>query len=179
MANKRAFEIAFVGLKPGSHEFTYDLDSKFFLEKGCKDASNVNAQVKLTLEKNTGFMLLRFDVDGKADVSCDRCGNPLAVNLWDEFKMVIKLVDNPEEMNDQEEDPDIYYIARTESHLNVSDWIYEFVMLSIPMQRMCGTNEEGESLCNKEVLAKLKEMGKASESNANTLWKGLEKFRKN
>ncbi|MBS1741861.1 MAG: DUF177 domain-containing protein [Bacteroidetes bacterium] len=179
MANRRAYEIAFVGLKPGIHEFSYDVDSKFFKEKGAEDTYNINANVKLTLEKNSGFMLLKFEVGGKAEVTCDRCGNPLKMDLWDEFKMLIKLVENPEEMNEQEEDPDVYYISRTESHINVSDWIYEFVMLSIPMQRMCSKEEMGGPQCNKEVLEKLKAMEQNVEHNANALWKGLEKFRDN
>jgi uncharacterized metal-binding protein YceD (DUF177 family) len=179
MANKRAFEIAFVGLKPGVHEFHYDLDDKFFQEKGAQEASHAEAHVKLSLEKNSGFMLLKFDVDGKADVNCDRCGNPLTVDLWDEFDMVVKLVDNPEEMNEQEDDPDIYYLSRTESHLDVSDWIYEFVMLSIPLQKMCKPDEKGESTCNREVLEKLKQMGSQAESNAQNIWKGLDKFKNN
>lgn len=180
MANRRAFEIAFVGLKPGIHQFNYDLDSKFFIEKGAEDFSNGTANVKLSLEKNTGFMLLKFEIGGKADVTCDRCGNPLKMDLWDEFKMLIKLVDDPDEMNQQEEDPDVFYISRNESHINVSDWIYEFVMLSVPMQRMCSTAEMGGPQCNNEVLEKLKEMeAKQVEHNANTLWKGLEKFKDN
>ena len=65
MANRRAFEIAFVGLKPGFHEFNYELDDKFFIEKGAEDLTNVNANVKLLLEKNAGFMLLKFEVGGK------------------------------------------------------------------------------------------------------------------
>lgn len=180
MANRRAFEIAFVGLKPGLHEFSYDLDDKFFAEKGAQDFKNVKANIKLTLEKNTGFMLLKFEVGGKAEVTCDRCGNPLKLDLWDEFKMLVKLVDNPEEMNAQEEDPDVFYISRTESHLEISDWIYEFVMLSVPMQRMCNPDEMGGPQCNKEVLEKLKEMeARQIEHNANALWKGLDKFKNN
>ena len=35
-------------------------------------------------------------------------------------------------MNDQEDDPDVYYISRGESHIDVADWIYEFINLSIP-----------------------------------------------
>ncbi|MCP9749413.1 DUF177 domain-containing protein [Ferruginibacter sp. HRS2-29] len=179
MANKRAFEIAFVGLKPGVHQFNYDLDDKFFAEKGAEDFTNAQANVKLSLEKNTGFMLLKFEIGGKADVSCDRCGNPLTMDLWDEFKVVVKLVDNPDEMNMNEEDPDVFYIARTESHLEVSDWLYEFAMLSVPTQRMCGENERGGSKCNNEVLEKLKQMEVKEEHNANTLWKGLDKFKEN
>ena len=180
MANRRAFEIAFVGLKPGVHQFSYDLDDKFFVEKGAHDFTNAVANVKLSLEKNTGFMLLKFEIGGKAEVTCDRCGNPLKMDLWDEFKMLVKLVDNPDEMNQQEEDPDVFYLSRTESHLDVSDWIYEFVMLSVPMQRMCSENEMGGPQCNNEVLEKLKEMeAKHIDNNANTLWKGLDKFKNN
>jgi hypothetical protein len=32
MAGKHTFEIAFVGLKQGIHEFNYDVDDKFFVE---------------------------------------------------------------------------------------------------------------------------------------------------
>ncbi len=180
MGNRRAFEVAFVGLKPGVHEFNYELDDKFFAEKGAEDFSNPHASVKMTLEKNTGFMLLKFEVGGKADVTCDRCGNPLAIDLWDEFKMLVKLVENAEEMNEQEEDPDVYYLSRTESHLSVEDWVYEFVMLSIPMQKMCPIEKIVGPQCNLEVLKKLKEMElKHSENNANALWKGLDKFKEN
>ena len=180
MANRRAFEIAFVGLRPGIQEFSYDLDDKFFKEKGAEDFNLGVANVKLSLDKNTGFLILKFEVGGNAEVTCDRCGNQLKMDLWDEFKMLVKLVDNPEEMNQNEEDPDVFYVSRTESHIDVSDWIYEFVMLSVPMQRMCSPEVMGGPQCNNEVLQKLKEMEiKHIDNNANTLWKGLDKFKEN
>jgi uncharacterized metal-binding protein YceD (DUF177 family) len=177
MSNRREYDIAFVGLKPGIHVFEYTIDDKFFKEYGEQDFQNCVTEVKLTLEKNTGFMLLKFDVNGKTDVSCDRCGNPLKMQLWDEFNIVVKMVEQPQVMNDQEEDPDVYYIGHNESHLHVADWIYEFINLSLPMQKMCGENEKGESLCNPEVLAKLKQMETDAEGTTNPIWKGLEKFK--
>jgi uncharacterized metal-binding protein YceD (DUF177 family) len=102
------------------------------------------------------------------------------MDLWDEFKILVKLVDNPDEMNEQEEDPDVVYIPRAESHLDLSNWLYEFVLLSIPMQRMCSEKEMGGPQCNKEVLQKLKEMeSRTNDNNANTLWKDLDKFKDN
>jgi uncharacterized metal-binding protein YceD (DUF177 family) len=180
MSSKREYEIAFVGLKQGEHELNYVLEDKFFIEKGAEDIQNMHANVKLTLDKNKSFMLLKFTTGGNAQVNCDRCGNELQVNLWDEFNMVVKLVDNPEEMNMQEEDADIFYIARSESHLEVSDWLYEFVLLSIPVQNVCANDENGKSLCNEEVLEKLNEMKiKAEAVKENSIWKGLEKFKDN
>lgn len=180
MANKRTFEVAFVGLKPGVHEFNYELDEKFFAEKGIQDFQYPVAHVRMLLEKNSSFMLLKFEVGGKAVVTCDRCGNPLSIELWDEFNMLVKLVDNPEEMNEQEEDPDVFYLSRNESHLSVGDWVYEFALLSIPFQKMCAPDKIGGPQCNKEVLDKLKEMEtKHEEHNANALWKGLDQFKNN
>ena len=178
MANKRAFEIAFVGLKPGIHEFEYEVDDKFFAEKGVTDFSNCNASIKLSLDKKSSFMLLKFEIGGKANVTCDRCGNALPMDIWDEFNMLVKLVENPDEMNGLEEDPDVFYISKTESHLDIGNWIYEFVLLSFPIQKMCSEEEKGGLLCNKEVLEKLKQMEvKELEINSTDLWKGLEKFK--
>lgn len=178
MGNRREYDIAFVGLKPGLHEYQYEVDDKFFQEYKLADFSNCRARIKLTLEKNTSFMMLKFEVGGIVDVVCDRCGNSLGMDLWDEFNMVVKLVENPDEMNATEEDPDIYYISRTESHLRIADWIFEFVTLSIPMQRSCKEEEIGGPQCNKEVLEMLKKMEDVTRGN-NPLSQGLEKFRKN
>ncbi len=179
MANRREFDIAFVGLKPGLHEYHYEVDDKFFLNYRETDFTNCRSNIKLTLEKNTSLLRLKFEVGGALDVVCDRCGNSLNMDLWDEFNMVVKLVENPDEMNETEEDPDIYYISRTESHLHLADWIYEFVTLSIPMQRMCKENEIGGPQCNKEILDMLKKMEAGANGNNNPLSKGLEKFKNN
>jgi len=94
--------------------------------------------------------------------------------------MLVKMVDDPAEMNEQEEDADVFYISKSESHINISDWIYEFVMLSIPLQRMCSKEQMGGPQCNNEVLEKLKQMEiKHTDHNANALWKGLDKFKEN
>lgn len=178
MGNRREFDIAFVGLKPGLHEYDYEVDSKFFQDYKQTDFSNCQAKIKLTLERNTSFLMLKFEVGGNMDVVCDRCGNNLGMELWDEFNLIVKLVENPDEMNETEDDPDIHYISRTESHLHVADWIYEFVTLSIPMQRSCKEEEIGGPQCNKEVLEMLKKMEEVNKGN-NPLSQGLEKFRKN
>jgi len=177
MNSRREYELAFVGLKPGIHVYEYEIKEGFFEGYQQQDFANCIASVKLFLEKNLGFMLLRFVVTGKVDVFCDRCGNPLPLDLWDEFQVIVKLVEDPEAMNQEEEDPDVYYISRTESHLHLADWIYEFINLSIPVQRMCKEAEIGGPNCNPGVLEMLKKMDASAKEAENPLWKGLEKFR--
>lgn len=180
MGKRKPFEIAFVGLKPGIHEFLYDIEDNFFDENIPREFENCVAKVKLQLDKKINFFLLKFEIGGKADLLCDRCSNMLTKDLWDEFNMVVKMVDNPDEMNEQEEDPDIHYISKTESHLYLNEWIYEFVSLAVPLQKMCTEEEFGGDKCNLEVLEKLKEMEvKDNDHNANTIWKGLDQFKSN
>lgn len=177
MSVRRDYDIAFVGLKPGLHEFVYEVDDQFFADYQDQDFHHCLANVRVTLDKRAGFMLLKFEVGGKVEATCDRCGNGLALDLWDEFNLVVKLVDDPDLMNDQEEDPDIHYIGKGESHLHLADWLYEFINLSLPMQRLCPPDPSGEPGCDKQALAVLERMRDEHQAATNPLWKGLEKFR--
>ena len=103
--------------------------------------------------------------------------NPVPPFLPKTISLQHKLVEDPDIMNQQEEDPDVYYISKGESHLHLSDWIYEFINLSIPMQRMCKPEEMGGPHCNKEVLDMLKKLEQEKAPSGNPLWKGLEKFK--
>lgn len=178
MSHPREYDIAFVGLKPGEHHFSYEITDKFFEAFQEQDFKNCKAAVKLKLDKQSGFMLLKFDVDGRVELICDRCGNNLQIQLWDEFNMAVKMADDADLMNEREEDPDIYYISRGESHLHIAEWIYEFINLSIPIQRMCKEDEIGGPQCNTDVLDKLKKMeDDARIDETSLIWKGLDQFK--
>ena len=176
MAGRRDFEIAFVGLKPGHHSFEYDIDAYFFEEFSPQDFENPSVHIRLLLEKNTGFMILKFEVGGSVEVQCDRCGNKLPLDLWDEFEVLVKMTESPEVMNEEEEDPDVFYISRTESHIDVKKWIFEFINLSIPMHKMCKDAEMGGPDCNKEVLEQLAKMN-PQPAEDKSIWKDLDQFR--
>ena len=178
MTGNREFDIAIVGLKSGKTEFEYNLGDTFFDAEKPAEFSNCKANVKLIIDKNPTFLQLKFEIGGKAEMLCNRCGNPLEIILWDDFDILVKMVDNPEEMNAQNDDPDIFYISWNETHLDVHDWIYEFIQLSMPTHPECGEDEMGVSKCNKEVLTMLENL-KDSENKENTIWKGLDKFRNN
>jgi len=95
MGRRREYDIAFVGLKPGIHEFTYPISDKFFTVFQEQDFKNCKANVRLLLEKQTGFFLLTFEIGGTLEVTCDRCNGNLPLELWDEFKITVKMVEEP------------------------------------------------------------------------------------
>lgn len=178
MNRRREFEIAFVGLKPGVHEYNYSIDDKFFEAFQQQDFRHCKANVKLLLDKKSSFMLLKFEIGGTLEVTCDRCNNNLPWELWDEFNITVKMVDDPEVMNEQEEDPDMYYIGQGESHIDVANWIYEFIILTIPMQKTCEYEKMNGPHCNTTALDMLKKMEpEENQPKENPIWKGLEKFK--
>ena len=177
MSHRREYEIAYVGLKPGIHEFSYGITDQFFEPFQQQDFTNCEANVKLTLNKKTGFLLLAFEIGGKLEVTCDRFNGKLPMDLWEEFNIIVKLVEYPELMNEQEYDPEVYYISRGESHFDIANWLYEFINLSIPMQKVCGFEKMDGPFCNAAAMEALKKLKADEVKKENPIWKGLEKFK--
>jgi len=90
MSNRREYEIAFVGLKPGVHEFDYQVTDSFFEDFQAQDFKNCHSHIKLILEKSSSsFMILRFEIGGTVETICDRCNNNLPLQLFDEFVITV------------------------------------------------------------------------------------------
>ena len=178
MKNSRVFEIAWQGLKLGEHELIFDLDDKFLMWKYPEtEYKQLNVQIKVTFDKQVNFFMFHFNIDGSLVVPCDRCGEEFELSLWDEFDLLVKLNDVEDE--DQiEEEADVVFITRSETVLDISDWLYEFLMLSIPLQKIHPQDAKGNDTCNPDVLAFLKQSAEALEQeNKNTIWKGLDSIK--
>jgi hypothetical protein len=56
--------------------------------------------------------------------------------------------------------------------------LYEFLMLSIPLQKIHPQDANGNETCNPDVLAFLEQSAQAVEQqNKNTIWKGLDSIK--
>jgi len=179
MKNHREFEIAWQGLKPGESVFEYDLSDKFFTtEDPERDFSDLDAQITLRFDKKNNFFLCHFDIDGSVTVPCDRCGDVFKLRLWDEFDLMIKLM-GTEDGEELDEDADVVYIPRSETVINFREWIYEFLMLSIPLQRIHPAKADGTDGCNPEALKLLDKLATPPEDEpTRDIWKGLEELKK-
>lgn len=180
MKHSMEFELAWQGLKLGEHIFDYEVGRDFMIAHGedeteCKD---IKAQVSLKFEKHESFFMLHFDIGGYIVTPCDRCGDEFKLNLWDEFDLIIKLTDA--EANEEiEEDADVVFIPRSETVIDVSNWIYEFIVLSLPLQRIHPKKEDGSPACNEEALKLLGKLAEQNEPKKNDIWKGLESLKIN
>ena len=175
MKSRREFEIAWEGLKRGVSTFEYELDDRFFTDEDAeRDYKDLDAQVVLKFDKKNSFFLCHFDIDGSVTVPCDRCGEDFKLRLWDEFDLLIKL-SGTEDSEGHDEDADVVFIPRSETVIDIRDWLYEFLTLSVPLQRVHPNKPNGEEGCNPEVLKLLNKLStNDTEETKSNIWKGLE-----
>jgi uncharacterized metal-binding protein YceD (DUF177 family) len=176
MKHSREFEIAWQGLKPGPHICVYDLDDHFMMEHGAVEGfKNWAVKVTMTFDKHEDFFMIKFDVGGKVTVACDRCGDDYDLSLWDEFNLLIKLISDAEPNIDEEDD--VIFIHRHETVIDVSEWLYEYVMLSLPIRRVHPDNPDGSSGCNPVALKLLDQLSGSGDDTKKGIWKDLDKLK--
>lgn len=176
------FSIPFVGLKQGKTSIVFDVEDSFFKEfEGSEDFTNAKVQVELVIDKKVSFLELDFYVEGTIRATCDRCLNEMDQPILDEFKVYVKF---HEDAPDMDNDDDVIYLVPGETHLEVAQLVYDFVNLSVPIQKGCPPNEVGGPQCNKEVLAylekqKLKDPSTdGDEDITDQRWSALKKLKK-
>jgi uncharacterized metal-binding protein YceD (DUF177 family) len=108
-------------------------------------------------------------------IPCDRCGDEYEMTLWDEFELLVKQIDDAEVAKKTEDDAEVAYVARSESILDVSTWIYEFIVLSVPIQHIHPDDENLVSTCNPAVLEIL---NRQNNEGTHTIWDDLNKVKK-
>ena len=176
MKHKREYEIAWQGLRKGVSEYEFEIDNEFMLAHGAdeEEYKDWEAMVKLKFDKHESFFMLHFDVSGKVGVACDRCGDDFVLQLWDEFDLLVKLEGEHEGEKETEDEADVAYIPRSETVLDIAPWLYEFVLLSVPLQKVHPDKSEGVAGCNPEALKLLSDLSETEEAPEHNIWKGLE-----
>jgi len=135
--------------------FEWTIDRSFFALYEMSEISDASIDVQLTLLKHTRYLELNFILDGWAEVSCDRCLDPLRLDLASDAQMFVKFGDRAGE--DESEDNDVIVLPYDEDSMDVSQYLYEYAHLSLPIRRIHPDDANGQSTCNAEMLSKLKE----------------------
>ena len=171
----KAYIIPFIGLKVGEHHFHYQIDNKFFQDFEYNEFSAVNIKIDLKLEKKTTFLELYFSASGVINVNCDITNEPYDQDINDKFKLVIKFGD---EYNDDNED--ILIVTHGEYEINVSQYIYELIVLAVPVKRIHPGIEDGT--LQSDILSKLEELSPSedhktkSSEDIDPRWNNLKKL---
>ena len=65
----------------------------------------------------------------------------------------------------------------SETVIDISKWLYEFLMLSVPLQHIHPEKADGKPGCNAQALKLLDKLSEPSEPTNNPMWKELEKLK--
>ncbi len=168
------FDIEFVKLKDGLHEFNYRLEKKFFEVFDNEDVLASDIEVKAVLEKTANLMNLSLHLKGKVDVSCDRCLVPLSVSVETDHHVLYKML--PEIGDEDIVHDDWIILTQQDYKINLGQDCYETTLLSLPMMRNCDDMETKP--CNYQMLSKLNELSGNDEEQSDPRWDKLKELLK-
>ncbi|NOR28716.1 MAG: DUF177 domain-containing protein [Lutibacter sp.] len=151
MKDLKEFDISFVGLKEGNHQFEYIIKNTFFDFFNYDEFCNSNIKVVLSFLKKATMYELNFVFLGWVEVTCDITNELFKQPIETKFDLIIKFGD---EYNDENEE--LLIIPYSDYKLNVAQYLYEVIVLAIPLKRIHPGVNDGT--LQSEVLEKLNEL---------------------
>ncbi len=167
----KEYSISFTGLKPGSYQFDYNVDKKFFEAFNFDEFLDSNVKVNLNFVKKSNLFELHFKAKGNVNVLCDVSMEPYDQPVEGQMNVIVKFGD---EYNDDNEE--LIIIPYHESQINVSQFIYEMIVLAMPNKRIHPGVEDGS--LKSDIVEKLKELepGNKKENETDPRWAELKKL---
>ena len=172
----KAYDIQFVGLKLGKHIYDYEINQTFFEYFEFDEFNTINVNLNIHLEKKTTLLELNFSGNGSVNLNCDVSNEPYDQLINFNFNLVVKFGQEYNNENDS-----ILIIPHGSYEINIAQYIYELIVLSIPQKRIHPGVEDGT--LNSEILRKLEDLSPNSdlkaESSSNDVdprWNKLKKL---
>lgn len=173
MKKLKEFDIPFVGLKQGKHQFNYHIDNGFFEELDYDEFNSADLKVLVTLDKKSTLLELSIEANGMVNIPCDITSEPYDQVIEANLELVVKF---GEEYNDEMED--ILIVPHGEFQINVAQYIYEMIILAVPAKRVHPGIEDGT--LDSDILKKLEELTpqeeKKNENETDPRWDSLKKL---
>jgi uncharacterized metal-binding protein YceD (DUF177 family) len=143
--------IPFIGLKLGKHQFEYQINNTFFENFDFDEFENSAVKVNVVLEKKSTFMELTLKHKGTVNVPCDLTGEFFDLPVKGKINVVVQF---GEEFNNDNEE--LLILPHGEHQLDVKQYIYELIVLSIPLKKTHPGIKDGT--LKTPALDKLKEL---------------------
>lgn len=132
--------IAYKGLAEGTHRYEWELDDRFFAAFEGSEIRGGRVHAEMTLERKSTMLELKFAINGQVRVECDRCLEECAVPVQWDGGFVARFGDGGEGNGGdgkgrEEFDGELMWLNPGEGELSVAHYIYESVVLSLPLSR--------------------------------------------
>ena len=153
MCSLESYKVDLKGVKDETMSLDFDLNDDFFRALDGSQLEHGALHVSVSIRKMAGFFELLFHTHGSVVVTCDRCLDDMDQPIDTDNKLLVKLGDT------YSEDDDTVTIDENEGILDMSWFIYEFVMLAIPIKHVHAPGK-----CNSAMTQKLEELSGAVRS---------------
>lgn len=137
------YSVDYLGLGEGSHTLTFDLDGELFKVLESNEVKDAACEANVTLNIAKRSISAHIDITGKVTVECDRCLEDCIIPIQFNGDLDITIADT-----EGEYDGEHMTIAHG-NNLNLAQYLYESVVISLPIRRV---HPEGE--CNEDMLAR-------------------------
>jgi uncharacterized metal-binding protein YceD (DUF177 family) len=144
------YKVQFRGLAEGKHHFEYNINDTFFEAFAESEIKKGKLFVIVDLIKRSTGMEVDFNISGFVEIQCDRCLDYFNKGIEYSGKLFFEYGEKTEEVSDE-----LTVLSYGENYLNLDKYIYEFINLSLPIQKIHPDDENGNSTCNAEMLKKL------------------------
>ena len=174
MNDLKEYLIPFVGLKIGKHQFDYQIDNTFFKNFDYDEYNAVSVKVDIVLEKKSTMLELDFKHKGTVNVPCDVSGEEFDLPIKGKLKLLVKFGDD---FNDENEE--LLILPHGEFQVNVAQYIYESIVLSVPLRRVHPGVKDGSLTDVIEKLESLSPKENKEEQQNNDIdprWENLKKL---
>jgi uncharacterized metal-binding protein YceD (DUF177 family) len=141
------FIIPLNGLAAGETRFFWQAGKEFFDSFENSEILDAHLDADVRVEKSGRYIGVDCDVRGDVTVECDRCLDELDMPVDVEIMLSVKYGNEESSEEPQQGEREVIFIPETDAEMDMSQIIYDYVCLSLPMQRM---HEPGE--CNPEVM---------------------------
>ena len=139
--------IRFSGLKPGRYNYGFTLTDEFFEGFENDEIVSGNVKIDVEMERMERMLMFTFSLCGEVTTLCDRCLGELKVPIEGEEHLCVRFSDT-----ETTDDEDVAVLPESAFELDLTQWLYEYVAVRIPMQHI---HPDGE--CDPEVTKFIKE----------------------
>lgn len=174
----KEYKIQFAGLSVGQHDFEFEVGDSFFEDLEYSEIRKGSIHLDLKLLKQSTMLVLEFNLSGTVKVNCDRCGEEFDMPISGQYRLIVKLGGH----ETGTEDDDIITVSPTEHEIEFSQFLYEYIALSLPIKRVHPDNEDGESTCDPDAMKLLGDLlteEKETEKESDPRWSQLKNIKLN
>ncbi len=167
----REYDIAIFNLSEKKHRYDFKISDSFFESFESELVEKGKADVLVNLEKSTRHIQMDFSISGSVELSCDRSLDTFDYPVSLEETIIFKYADTFEEI-----DENLINIPFDYQKINVAQYIYDFISLSIPMKRLHPRFEDTDEELTVFSTKREGEEEQQEEGSIDPRWKELEKL---